>query len=125
MTERMVLHMNDIHEKYSHEEYICMDKMGTLIESELKELDWKKTQEELPYKKNRNQKRKTFITNEFIAEKFGINRTKLTMYLNGHQPIDALTLLKFCELLECEAGYLLGEFDERKRTDADVKKATG
>ncbi len=112
-------------DKYTLEQYETMQQMGDLLDAELRELDWQEIQKKLPYKKTRNKKRKTFITNQHIADKFGINRCKMDSYLRGDEPIDALTLLNFCVLLDCEAGYILGEFNEKKRTNADVKKVTG
>lgn len=122
LTEMEVFIMDD---KYTVEEFEQMESMGNRINKNLMELDWQIIQKELPYKKNPNQSRKTFVTNKSIADEFGLKRGKVDLYINGHEPIDALTLLKFCKKLDCEAGYILGEFDEKRRTDADVKKITG
>ena len=115
----------DEKEKYSKDDLPIMKKMGKLLDDELTELDWLEILKNTPERTERNKKRKTYITNQSIADEFGISRYKVDAYLRGDEPLDVLTLLKFCKKLNCEAGYILGEFDEKKRQTSDVKKATG
>ena len=115
----------DEKEKNKKDDLMIMKKMGTLLDNELTELDWREIQKNNPNRTERNKKRKTYITNQSIADEFGISRYKIDAYLRGDEPLDVLTLLKFCKKLNCEPGYILGEFDEKKRQTSDIKKATG
>ena len=112
-------------EVYCKDDLTIKKRIGKLLDDELTELDWLEILKNTPDRTERNKKRKTYITNQSIADEFGISRYKVDAYLRGEEPLDVLTLLKFCKKLNCEAGYILGEFDEKKRQTSDVKKATG
>lgn len=62
---------------------------------------------------------------QFAADRLFIKRDTLSRYENGHAipPID--TLLRMCELFNCELGYLLGEYDTKTRIAADIHAETG
>ena len=115
----------DKNEDYCKDDSTIKKRIGKLLDDELTELDWREIQKNNPNRTERNKKRKTYITNQSIADKFGITRYKVDAYLNGFEPLDVLTLLKFCKMLNCEAGYILGEFNEKKRQTSDIKKTTG
>lgn len=64
---------------------------------------------------------------EWIREPCGISRNTLSALENGDIP-EGLTLKQFltmCEILRCDAAYLLGECDCKKREIADIQKETG
>lgn len=63
-----------------------------------------------------------------FAEALGMSsesRQSVRLWENGERlpPLDAL--VKMCDLFNCEAGYLLGEFSLPTKEKTDVQKATG
>lgn len=50
---------------------------------------------------------------------------RLKQWEYGNNPISHEWIPAICEVLDCDIGYLFGEYDERKRELSDVSKTTG
>lgn len=50
---------------------------------------------------------------------------RLKQWEYGNNPIDLEWIPAICEVANCDVGYLFGDYDEPKRTTADVVAATG
>ena len=56
----------------------------------------------------------------------GMCRNTLSAIENGkYHDYDIDFLIALCELFNCEMGYLLCEYDEKRRIKADIKETTG
>ncbi len=69
-------------------------------------------------------------TQETLAAEFHISRNTLSKIENGvekdgHPLVTLKFLLEFSKWSNCDIGYLLGEYDEKTRTNADICKETG
>lgn len=53
------------------------------------------------------------------------SRQSVGAWENGERLPQLKTLLKMCELFDCEIGYLLCEYDCKTREETDISKATG
>lgn len=63
---------------------------------------------------------------EKVAEACGINQYQtVSKWENGNSIPSIDKLVKLSELYGCEIGYLLGEYDCKHRSSADVKATTG
>lgn len=54
-----------------------------------------------------------------------ISIDRLKMWENGTNPVELEWLPALCEVLECDIGYLFGEYGELTRQASDVCKETG
>lgn len=71
------------------------------------------------------QRKNLKMTQETLAERIGVARQTLAKWeINEGYP-DLVMLTKLCEVFDCESGYLLGEYDFKKKEAADVGKLTG
>lgn len=65
------------------------------------------------------------MTQETLAERIGVARQTLAKWeINKGYP-DLVVFTKLCEVFDCESGYLLGEYDFKKKDTADVGRLTG
>ena len=55
----------------------------------------------------------------------GASHKTLTVWEEGERIPDLDTLARMADLFECDMGYLLGDYDERRRVAADVCAETG
>lgn len=70
------------------------------------------------------------ISQETLAEKFHISRNTLSKIENGVEKdgrplVTFKFLLEFGEHFNCDMGYLLGEYEEKTKVNADICKETG
>ena len=54
-----------------------------------------------------------------------ISIDRLKMWENGTNPVELEWLPALCEVLECDVGYLFGEYGELTRQVSDICKETG
>ncbi len=65
------------------------------------------------------------MTQEVLANRIGVARQTLAKWeINRGYP-DLEILTKLCEVFDCESGYLLGEYDCKKKDTADIGRLTG
>lgn len=62
---------------------------------------------------------------EIFAEKMNIDRRTLSSWQNSSTYPTIEQLLTICELLECDADYLLGMNDEPLKTEREISEKTG
>ena len=63
-----------------------------------------------------------------FAEALGMSpesRQSIRLWESGERLIPLDTLMKMCELFNCEAGFLLGEFPLPTKAETDIQEATG
>lgn len=60
-----------------------------------------------------------------MAEKFGCKRQTYAKLENGKKKLTAEEFAKLCDILECDAGYLFGEYSTERRITADIQAQTG
>lgn len=71
------------------------------------------------------QRKNLKMTQEALAEQIGVARQTLAKWeINEGYP-DLVMLTKLCEVFDCESGYLLGEYDCKKKDTADIGGLTG
>lgn len=65
-------------------------------------------------------------TQDYMAKLFEYaHRQTYANIENCETELTLFTLYRLCEILECDIGYLLGEYPTKKRDTADVQKVTG
>lgn len=65
------------------------------------------------------------MTQEVLANRIGVARQTLAKWeINRGYP-DLEILTKLCEVFDCDSGYLLGEYDYKKKDTADIGRLTG
>lgn len=60
-----------------------------------------------------------------FAEKLGYTRQSVSNWENGKLNLSIDEFIKLCNIFDCDAGYLLGEYETKKHIDADIQKETG
>lgn len=79
-------------------------------------------------KRIHNERDAVEITQGDFAETLGLSkesRQSVSNWENGRVLPDLELLYKMCEIFNCELGYLLCEYDCKKKENADVNKITG
>lgn len=62
----------------------------------------------------------------YVASYCGVEQYQtVSSWESGNTVPPLKTILKLCELYDCELGYLVGEYDCKWRTTADIKRETG
>lgn len=74
----------------------------------------------------RSARKEKELTLEEVAEKLGYAQYQtISNYENGTVSPSLEVTLKLCNFYDCEIGYLVGEFDCKKREVADIQKEIG
>lgn len=66
--------------------------------------------------------KKELLTRLYMSE---ASHKTLTAWESGLRLPDLDSIARMAELFDCDTGYLLGDYDERRRVTADVCKETG
>lgn len=72
----------------------------------------------------RKTRKETGLTQEQLSEQLNICRDTLYNWENDIRKPDIDELQKLCEIFECDAGYLLGEYETRRAASASMIGAT-
>lgn len=68
----------------------------------------------------------TDLTLGYIAEKCGVKQYQtVSKWEKGNSTPSLENLFKLCDLFNCDLGYLLGEYDCKKRIAEDIHEMTG
>lgn len=73
-------------------------------------------------KKARQEKHLTQVE---LAEKLGMHREAIMNWERGRTSPDLFNSGCLCQLFDCDLGYLLGEYDTKKRVSDDICTVTG
>lgn len=65
------------------------------------------------------------ISQIILANYIGYDSRTVRKFEKGQSIPPLGTMLRLCNFLECELGYLLGEFDQRTRSATDIQRETG
>ena len=65
------------------------------------------------------------MTQDQLAKKVGYERETITAWESGKNTPKIDTLIQLCDILQCDLGYLLGEYPEKRREVSDVHDLTG
>ena len=66
------------------------------------------------------------LTLESVAERCGVKQYQtVSKWENGNSVPSLDNLFKLCDLFGCDLGYLLGEYECKTRTAADIQEMTG
>ena len=72
------------------------------------------------------ERNKNNFTQEMLAQKIGISRQTLSKLEQGESiKIDFFTILNLCEVFRCEIGYLLCEYDCKRKDIANIQNKIG
>lgn len=69
-------------------------------------------------------KKRGYSQNE-MAEKFDCKRQTYAKIENGTRKLSAEEFVHLCNILECDIGYLFGEYPTIRRVTADIQEQTG
>ena len=70
-------------------------------------------------------KRKGWKDAERLAEELNTTRQTVRKWEKGESSPTLYDLLKMCELFDCDFGYLVGEYSNKRRVDTDVYSELG
>lgn len=59
------------------------------------------------------------------GDRLNISRSTLSKWENGDGELSIWNLLELCEIFECDPGYLLCEYDCKRRVASDIQEITG
>lgn len=66
------------------------------------------------------------LTQQKLAQKINYgDHTTISKWENGHQPPSIDQLMELCKVLNCEVGFLFGDYDMPKWKPAGFQEATG
>ncbi len=65
-----------------------------------------------------------FKSQDALCDELHISRNTLSKLENGQGSIDLQTLIKLCELFDCDVGYLLCEYNCKRHDTADIHEVT-
>ncbi len=88
-------------------------KIGGIIRKERKSLILDKGQ------------KKPGVSMDRLAEELGTTRQHVSQWENGYPIYDDSYLVHMSHIFDCDYAYLIGEQEERHRTETDIKAVTG
>lgn len=68
------------------------------------------------------------MSQQDFLEKLFMSRSSvgsLRKYENGEQLPDMDTMCRMCDVFDCDFGFLVGDYEEKRRTTSDICKLTG
>lgn len=65
------------------------------------------------------------MTQEQLAKRMGYERETVTAWESGKNTPKLDALVRLCDILQCDLGFLLGEYKEKRREVADACAVTG
>lgn len=65
------------------------------------------------------------LTQEKLAEKMYCKRETIAQWERGQYTPSIDALVRLCDILQCDLGYMLGEYEQKQRETSDACKVTG
>lgn len=65
------------------------------------------------------------LTQEELAKKMCCNRETVTAWENGRNIPTLDSLFQLCEICQCDFGFIVGEYEQKRREISDVCEVTG
>ncbi len=98
------------------------DRLKKIREDRMKEFERKNKEPAGPIKRG---KRSNRFSQEKLAEEISITRGSVLAWEKGDRIPPVETMVRLCELLDCDLDYLLGRCDTFRKETADISEATG